>query len=528
MNKDHHLSDKINRSSLGFRSAFFTRFTNHYLGLYTLLIWVLSISSSLEAQIISFSKTNLLGANLTEPTSLQFGPDGRLYVSERSGSIFAYTITKVGTNFQVTATETIDLVKNIPNHDDNGTLNVFVVNRQVTGILVMGTAENPQLYVSSSDIRVGGGGGGDTNLDTNSGIISHLTYNGSAWTKVDLIRGLPRSEENHATNGLEYDASNHKLIVAQGGNTNAGAPSANFDHLCEYALSAAILEIDLTMLEAMPILTDLISGEQYVYDIPTLDDPTRPNDINGNDINDPFGGNDGLNQAKYIPDGPIFIYSTGYRNQYDVVLTELGHLYTWDNGPNQGVGGHPENEGTPNVNNNWPPGEPGSTGPGPNDGQVNNQDGLHKVTQGYYAGHPTPIRGNPVGAGLFTHESGPSSTGTFRTAITGDPSTTLPIDWPPYPASLRDLRESDYQNPGVSDGSLYLIGASTNGMVEYTANTFNGAMKGDLLAVSFTGDVFRVDLDANGDLGPNGVSSIGNQLGIPLDVTTLPNNSQFA
>ena len=23
--------------------------------------------------------------------------------------------------------------------------------------------------------------------------------------KVDLIRGLPRSEENHATNGMQYD-----------------------------------------------------------------------------------------------------------------------------------------------------------------------------------------------------------------------------------------------------------------------------------------------------------------------------------
>jgi len=483
----------------------------------------------LTAQSIAFSKTTLFGTSLSEPTSLDFGPDGRLYVSERTGNIYAYTVDKVGNNYQVLATELINLVKNIPNHDDDdGSFNSFVNERQVTGILVIGTPANPIIYASSSDVRIGGGGGSDTNLDTNSGMISRLTNDGASWQKVDLIRGLPRSEENHATNGMQYDAANNILIVAQGGNTNAGAPSANFDHLCEYALSATILEVDLTMLDAMPVLIDPNSGQQYIYDIPTLDDPTRPNDANGKDINDPFGGNDGLNQSKYIPGGPISIFSGGYRNQYDVVLTELGHLYTWDNGPNGGIGGHPDNEGSPNVTNNWVSGEPGSNSPGPNDAKVNNKDGLHKVTEGYYAGHPTPIRANPLGAGLFTHENGPSETGTFRTAITGNPLTTLPVDWPPYPDSLKDLREADYQNPGVTDGSIYVREASTNGMAEYTANAFGGAMKGDLLAVSFSGDVLRVDLDANGDLGPDGVTSIGNQLGVPLDVTSLPNNSFFA
>ena len=56
----------------------------------------------------------------------------------------------------------------------------------------------------------------------------------------DLVRGLPRSEENHASNGLALDPVNNKLYIAQGGNTNMGAPSNNFALLPEYALSAAI------------------------------------------------------------------------------------------------------------------------------------------------------------------------------------------------------------------------------------------------------------------------------------------------
>ena len=69
------------------------------------LIGLLVLSfTPIQAQI-SFTKTTLAGATLSEPTSLDFGPDGRLYVSERTGSIFAYTVDKVGNTYQVLATE---------------------------------------------------------------------------------------------------------------------------------------------------------------------------------------------------------------------------------------------------------------------------------------------------------------------------------------------------------------------------------------------------------------------------------------
>ena len=84
---------------------------------------------------------------------------------------------------------------------------------------------------------------------------------------------------------MQLDAVNNILYVAMGGNTNKGAPSFNFAYLPEFALSAAILSIDLNAIGST------------TYDLPTLDDETRP----GNpDPGDPFGGNGGRNQAVIV------------------------------------------------------------------------------------------------------------------------------------------------------------------------------------------------------------------------------------
>ena len=493
-------------------------------------VFSLILVSTVIAQ--NFGSSNLSGESLNNPTSIQFGPDGRLYVSQQNGTLFAYTVVRNGSNdYQIVNTETIQNVKNIQNHNDNGAVNNNENNREVTGLLVTGTANNPVLYVSSSDFRIGGGGGGnDPNLDTNSGIISRLTRSGNGWNKVDLVRGLPRSEENHATNGLQLDEATNTLFVAQGGHTNAGAPSNNFAFTTEYALSAAVLTIDLDAINGMPVQND--NGSAYIYDIPTLDDPTRPN-VNGQDINDPFGGNDGLNQAKIVPGGPVQVYSPGFRNIYDLVLTEAGGLYTWDNGANAGWGGHPANEGGGNATNNWIPGEPGSNGPGPNDPQVNNEDGLHFITgPNYYGGHPNPIRANPSGAGLFTHDQSNGSgggAGVWRTNNTNNVNTTLPSDWPPVPPNMANPIEGDFQNPGDDDGSLITVNSSTNGMVEYTASNFGGAMQGDLLAASFSDVIYRVNLNNSGTINNSSALSVlasgfGNN---PLDVTAQGDNDIF-
>ncbi|MBK7772367.1 MAG: hypothetical protein IPI48_18085 [bacterium] len=195
------------------------------------------------------------------------------------------------------------------------------------------------------------------------------------------------------------------------------------------------------------------------------------------------------------------VHSPGYRNAYDVVLTQGGRLYTFDNGPNGGWGGLPVNEGTVNVTNES--NEAGDTGYG---------DQLQFISgQGFYGGHPNPTRANPTGSDIFTYQK-----------ISGTWTLTGAYDWladfpaPPVPAALANPAEGTYLVPGA-DGSLFTVGASTNGICEYTAGNFGGQMTGQLLAASFNGNVIRFKLNGAGTTVLES-ANVGN-LATPLDVT---------
>ena len=507
--------------------------------------FLLFVPVLLSAQI-SFLSQNIVN-NLTSPTSLQFGPDDRLYVSQQNGTIKIYTINRVGAgNYQVTNTETIDLIKtHIPNYNDDGSSNT-TQKRQVTGILVKGTAQNPILYVTSSDWRIAVGN--DANLDTNSGIISRLTWVGNGisdpngyWDKVDIVRGFPRSEENHSVNGLVIDDNSNTLYLMVGGITNKGAPGNNFSGTPEYALSAAMVSVNLNAINSMPVYTDSRTNTKFIYDIPTLDDPSRSNITNSHpdfpypsnhpsynssiDPGDPFGGNNGLNQARWVPGGPVQVYSGGYRNAYDVVLSESGKLYTYDNGPNGGWGGLPKiytSNGTPKGTGpaNWQNGDYAS-----NEFNESSSTGfwdhLHYVSgPGYYAGHPNPTRANPQKSKLYEYNK---SGNNWNLVNTYDFFNDFPD--PPVTMSLARPQEAEYKDPSVN-GSLVSHWASTNGLAEYTASNFNNALKGDLLAANFNDVIFRIDMNGSGTQvnSQTNLVSAGNN---PLDVTAQGDNDIF-
>ena len=129
---------------------------------------------------VGFGASGLAGELSNNPTSLEFGPDDRLYVAQQNGFIYAYTVQRnSANNYLVTASEQIDEIRDIQNHNDDGAFN-NTINRQVTGLMTAGTPTNPVLYVTSSDWRIAVDG--DSGLDTNSGTLSKLTWNGSTGT----------------------------------------------------------------------------------------------------------------------------------------------------------------------------------------------------------------------------------------------------------------------------------------------------------------------------------------------------------
>ncbi|OWY20548.1 choice-of-anchor D domain [Sphingobacteriales bacterium UPWRP_1] len=447
-----------------------------------ILFLLLSVLDYAQAQSVGFGMSSLAGTGLNNPTSLQFGPDGRLYVAQQNGVIKIFTVQRVAANnYQITASQQIDVIAQMPNRNDDGTLNSSVWGRQVTGILVTGTAQSPVIYICSSDPRIGAGPTGeDSNLDTNSGILSRLNWTGTQWVKTDLVRGLPRSEENHGSNGMQLNTATNTLYIAQGGHTNMGALSANFSFHPEYAYSAAILAVNLAAIG------------NATYDLPTLDDEDRANTgttAGFTDPNDPFGGNDGKNQAMLVPNGPVQIYSSGYRNPYDLVVTASGKMYTFDNGPNSGWGGPP-------ASCIYAVSEPGTSQP----------DQLHLIPQqGFYAGHPNLTRAN--------------RNNTFNVT---NPQT-------PVPAGMENPAECNYLYPGTADGSLITIPASTNGLTEYTASNFGNNLKNNLLAVSWNNKVYRIQLNAAGTaVVPGGATELFSGLtSLPLDVVAQGDAGPF-
>jgi hypothetical protein len=399
---------------------------------------------------ISFGKSAIAGLDgpTSSPTSLVWGPDGRLYVTRLDGTIQVATIVRSAANaYAATNVETITAIRDIPNHEDDGTPNPGLVGRMVTGLDVLGTAQHPIIYLVSSDPRISSPQSPEKTMDTNSGVLSSLTWNGSSWDKRDLVRGLPRSKEQHSVEGVIQNPTTGHLLLNAGGNTNHGAPSDNFKDVPEYALSAAILDVDIAAVEALPA----------TYDLPTLDDENRPG---VNDANDPFGGDDGKNQAKLVPGGPVQIYASGLRNAYDAVYTSKG-LYTIDNGGNQGWGGPPVNAGPDGT----------CTNAIDNSGQTF-YDGLHHITApGYYGGHPNPTRGNMAN--------------TFNASN------------PQSPVSVADPRECDFK-ASADRGELVQFDSSTNGITQYTTNNLGGKLNGNLFAAGWNNTIHRVELNADG------------------------------
>ncbi|MEL6979492.1 MAG: hypothetical protein AAGM38_12545, partial [Pseudomonadota bacterium] len=541
----------------------------------------------------TFGKFDVTTPGLPPATNLQWGPDGLLYVTTIIGTLHALEVTrttKIEDGVEVTDEYVGNIVwthdLNTPNFDDFGNL-VSSDFRQALGIVVTEDPNtgNTVVYASHSDNKIGAGGNGgegDLDLDTNSGVVTRVTVDvdGAAPSTVeaiDLIRGLPRSEENHATNGLGLSTDENGdpiLIIASGGNTNAGAPSINFVGLPEYTYSAAVLYADLNQLATIEAARKSVDPDiDYVFDLPTLDDPTRFNyvDAQGNDVwidnnfdgvvdtvaeyvgpqltqaesaafvaanivdsdNDGIldtilgdtdsnvtgvrGGNDGLNQAKLLVNNPVQVYAPGYRNIYDIVVTEDGNILTYDNGANSGWGAAPllvDANGDPLTD------EDGdlltqseqfdgavfiTNQPNPNQSGPDNFDQLHFVEQGVHAGHAHPLQAAGAAAGWWTSPNlvFPGNQLTDTPLVTGgeDDGLVLPADWDEVvDAALLMPEAADYQEGGIYDNAVDADKGSWNGLAEYTGTALGADLAGSIIVVSQAGDVKLIKRNAEGGI----------------------------
>lgn len=376
------------------------------------------------------------GVRLENPTRVAIGPSGELWVAERFGKIRVLRLRASLAGFHVDAEEIIDSIQSIGNHDDDGSPRPDLPNRLITGLAVVESSGETVAYVASSDPRID-----KPDIDSNSGVISRLRKVNGAWVREDVVRGLPRSKADHATNAVVVSADQERLYVLQGANTNAGAPSESFFGLPEYALSGALLEVQLD---------DLVTP----FDLPTLDDEDRPGDP---DANDPFGGASGKNQAVEQHDGPVRVYASGLRNPYAMVHTSMG-FYVADNGANQNYGGEPEADELGYMTN------------APREGGRDRSDSLYLVDRiGLQFGHANPTRSNPF---ILFNETDPQR---------------------PLPATVT---QSD--TPSASTDPLVSWDASTNGLAWVPDWQGEDSEGGFLVSIDLKGAIRRYALGANG------------------------------
>ncbi|MEM6801680.1 MAG: T9SS type A sorting domain-containing protein [Bacteroidota bacterium] len=472
------------------------------LSIYT-LIYVFS-SMSLSGQSFGLSKLNVQGHALQSPSGMAFGPDGKLYVAETEGQIHVFDIERSGANeYKVVSATQIHLIQAIPNHHEDGSPAPEINNRKLSSIIAAGSPSRPILYVSSYDPRAGISGNGDMNLDTNSGIISKLSWDGKRWKMVHLVRGLPRSKESQGSNSL-FLAQNEKILyVAQAGHTHAGAPSEAFGLSTEYALSAGILSLDLELIESLPVKIDT-ERQAYKYDLPTVN---NKNQMGGGDISSskaPWGGLDGLNQARLVLGGPVQVYAPGFRNPQDILISAEGFMYVTDEAGSSNLGGIPYGAGSPSyknarlsssINNDYLKEDlaVNTTARMATSADLGQKNSLHLVKEGYFAGHPNPIRANPKGAGIYVE-------GSFRNIEKGN----LPKAWPPVDMALANPIEGDINRTEESgQGMLFEEEEKLRSLVEYTASNFTSSMKGDILISTWckTGKIHKISPSATDGSG---------------------------
>jgi glucose/arabinose dehydrogenase len=164
-------------------------------------------------------------------------------------------------------------------------------------------------------------------------------------------------------------------------------------------------------------------------------------------------------QVSVAPGADVTVFAAGLRNSFDLLLTTWGRIYATDNGPDSGYG-------------------VASTGPTSDGKDALDDDELNLIELDDYYGHPNRNRGR-IDARQNVYRANSAT---------------------PDPASFI--------------GGLAILPSSTNGIMEYRAQTFNGAMRGELLVQRLNEETHRLRLSADG-------RSVIAQAPLPVDLQAL-------
>jgi glucose/arabinose dehydrogenase/uncharacterized protein involved in tolerance to divalent cations len=218
------------------------------------------------------------------PTTIAFGPDGKLYIGTQGGTLLKATLD-----------DTYKVIEEL-----TLTSNAIAVSepasRSILGITFdpMDTSPNPTVYVAHSNLFHG-------EVVSYNGKVSAVS-GANLDTVKHVVTGLPVSDHDHGINGMDF-GSNGELYIQIGGNTNAGVPGA---------LSSSGKQ-DEGVLSAATVVAHL-SRKNY--------DGNVKYDVNENQIS----GFD------------VEVFASGERNPFDIVVHSNGNIYGTDNGPNNKYG----------------------------------------------------------------------------------------------------------------------------------------------------------------------------------------------
>lgn len=399
--------------------------------------------------------TNSDGSNydINQPTSVTIWQDGKIYAGTRQGYVKV-----VGYNSETLVVTSLCQSPKITDSryiDKNGNPS----QRSILGITFDPRDTSPRPYIAVSSLFWQRQGNIDLSNEEawSNGAIERLKPASAATMSANpnicleydqnIVRYLPVADGDHSVNEIVF-TQNGDLLIAVGGNTNAGLPYFNLGGNFDSFFSGAVLVARLSK--------PGYSGE-ISYTTPT-----------------------NLRTAMPQTDD-VELYATGTRNLFSMAMARTGSVYAVDMGPNCGFGNvssscseYNEAEAALRSTTAKVP-FPGSAIVGTGDCMYGayRRDKLLEIKAGKFYGHSNLIRGTRLNE--------------EEECVWIDPETGLS----PPPAEAAP--PSNYEH------NMLLVKSATTGVREYGANLFCGKMRGDLiLSVFKSRKTYQVRLKADG------------------------------